>query len=90
MIGIGIVGSGGIALANHIPGFALCPDTKVVALCDADPTHLFNQMTAASNSVRSLYTPVRAVAAAARARLVTAAAQAWSLPAGSLTTKDTG
>ncbi|HEV8606338.1 MAG TPA: Gfo/Idh/MocA family oxidoreductase [Tepidisphaeraceae bacterium] len=35
MIGIGIIGSGGIALANHIPGFALCPDTKVVALCDA-------------------------------------------------------
>ncbi len=35
-IGIGIIGSGGIALANHIPGFATCPDTKVVALCDAD------------------------------------------------------
>ena len=35
MIGIGIIGAGGIALANHIPGFALCPDTKVVALCDA-------------------------------------------------------
>src|SRR5688572_29892315 len=35
-IGIGIIGSCGIALANHIPGFATCPDTKVVALCDAD------------------------------------------------------
>ena len=34
-IGVGIIGAGGIALANHIPGFALCPDTKVVALCDA-------------------------------------------------------
>lgn len=36
-IGVGIIGSGGIALANHLPGFALCPDTKVVALCDASP-----------------------------------------------------
>lgn len=60
-----------------------------VALCDAEPENLFNQMTAASNSVRSLYTPVRAVAAAARARLVTAAAQQWGLPASTLTTKDT-
>jgi isoquinoline 1-oxidoreductase beta subunit len=60
-----------------------------VALCDADPEVLFNQMTAASNSVRSLYTPMRTVAAAARARLVTAAAQQWNLPASTLTTKDT-
>ncbi len=36
MIGIAIIGSGGIALANHLPGFALCPDAKVVALCDTD------------------------------------------------------
>jgi len=37
---VGIIGSGGIALANHLPGFALCPDTKVVALCDANPAVL--------------------------------------------------
>jgi isoquinoline 1-oxidoreductase subunit beta len=59
-----------------------------VPLSDARPELLFNQLTAASNSVRSLYGPVRAVAAAARARLVTAAAQAWGLPAGSLVTRD--
>jgi predicted dehydrogenase len=39
-IGVGIIGSGGIALANHLPGFALCPDTRVVALCDANPAVL--------------------------------------------------
>ena len=39
-IGIAIIGSGGIALANHLPGFALCPDAKVVALCDSDPAVL--------------------------------------------------
>ena len=36
----GIIGSGGIALANHMPGFALCPGAQVVALCDSDPATL--------------------------------------------------
>jgi len=39
-IGIGIIGSGAIALANHLPGFALCENTKVVALCDSNPQTL--------------------------------------------------
>ncbi len=39
-IGVAIIGAGGIALANHLPGLALCPDTKVVAVCDADPATL--------------------------------------------------
>lgn len=50
-----------------------------VPLSDGRPDLLFNQLTGASNSVRSLYDPVRAAAAAARARLVTAAARRWSL-----------
>ncbi|MBA3698758.1 MAG: Gfo/Idh/MocA family oxidoreductase [Planctomycetes bacterium] len=36
-LGVAIIGSGGIALANHLPGLALCPDVKVVAVCDNDP-----------------------------------------------------
>ena len=39
-INIGIVGCGGVALANHLPGFALCPDASVVALCDKNPAVL--------------------------------------------------
>ena len=39
-LGIAIIGSGGIALANHLPGFALCPQARVVALCDSDPAVL--------------------------------------------------
>ncbi|HEX7862454.1 MAG TPA: Gfo/Idh/MocA family oxidoreductase [Verrucomicrobiae bacterium] len=35
-IGVAIIGCGGITLQNHIPGLALCPDVKVVALCDAN------------------------------------------------------
>jgi predicted dehydrogenase len=36
-IGVAIVGSGSIALANHLPGLALTGRAKVVALCDSDP-----------------------------------------------------
>ncbi len=47
------------------------------------------QSTGASSSIRSLWDPVRSVAAEARARLVTAAAERWGLSADSLTTRDT-
>jgi predicted dehydrogenase len=36
-INFAIIGCGSIALQNHLPGLALCPGTKVVALCDTDP-----------------------------------------------------
>ncbi|MCD9142411.1 xanthine dehydrogenase family protein molybdopterin-binding subunit [Streptomyces albireticuli] len=59
-----------------------------VQLDDARPELLFNQFTASSNSIRSLYDPVRHTAAAARARLVAAAADRWGLKPGKLTTRD--
>src|SRR3954452_13471094 len=41
MIGIALIGCGGIALANHLPGFALCrEDARVASLCDSDPAVL--------------------------------------------------
>ncbi|MBW5485080.1 xanthine dehydrogenase family protein molybdopterin-binding subunit [Streptomyces bambusae] len=57
-----------------------------VELDDARPELLFNQLTGSSNSIRSLYGPVRQTAATARARLVAAAAARWQLPAATLTT----
>jgi predicted dehydrogenase len=39
-IGVAIIGCGGITLQNHLPGFALCPETRVVALCDNDAATL--------------------------------------------------
>ncbi len=39
-IGIAMVGCGGVALQNHLPGLALCPEAKVVALCDTDAATL--------------------------------------------------
>jgi predicted dehydrogenase len=37
MINVAIIGCGQIALANHLPGLALCPEAKVTALCDSNP-----------------------------------------------------
>lgn len=35
-IGIAIIGCGGVTLQNHLPGLALTPEAKLVALCDAN------------------------------------------------------
>jgi predicted dehydrogenase len=40
MIRVALIGTGGIALANHVPGVALCPDARIVALCDVNPVAL--------------------------------------------------
>jgi predicted dehydrogenase len=39
-LNVAIIGCGGITLQNHLPGLALCPGVKVVALCDADAATL--------------------------------------------------
>ncbi|MEU9450857.1 molybdopterin cofactor-binding domain-containing protein [Streptomyces sp. NPDC048277] len=55
----------------------------------ADARSKGNQYTGGSSSVRSLYDPARQLAATARARLITAAARRWKLPAHSLRTWNT-
>ncbi len=35
-----IIGCGGITLQNHLPGLQMCPDTRLVALCDTNPATL--------------------------------------------------
>jgi predicted dehydrogenase len=52
-IGIAIIGCGGITLQNHLPGLALCPDTKVVALCDANQQVLDRAVQQTGIQVRS-------------------------------------
>lgn len=39
-LNIAIIGCGGITLQNHLPGLALCPNVKVMALCDSDAASL--------------------------------------------------
>ncbi|MEU0069827.1 molybdopterin cofactor-binding domain-containing protein [Streptomyces sp. NPDC006332] len=55
----------------------------------ADARAKGNQYTGGSSSVSSLYGPARELAALARAKLVTAAARRWNLPARFLSTRNT-
>ena len=64
-------------------------DDVDVVLEDARPALVFNQLTGGSNSVHALYGPLRLAASGIRARLVTAAAQWWRAPAGTLVTRAT-
>ena len=85
-VGQGITTALAMVVADEIDARLVDVD---VPLEDARPDLGTAQSTGGSSSVRSLWDPVRAVAAEARARLVTAAAEKWDLPARDLTTRDT-
>src|SRR5436853_5115880 len=36
LLRIGIIGAGGVARSIHLPGFALCPQVEIGAVCDPD------------------------------------------------------
>jgi isoquinoline 1-oxidoreductase subunit beta len=57
-----------------------------VSLADARPELLLNQLTGGSNSVRSLYVPVRTAAALARQQLLLTASKQLGVPVEQLTT----
>jgi isoquinoline 1-oxidoreductase beta subunit len=84
-VGQGITTAMGIVAAEELDAGL---DVVDVVLDDARPELLWNQLTGGSNSVHSLYTPMRTVAAAARARLVTAAARRFGVDARGLVTRD--
>jgi isoquinoline 1-oxidoreductase beta subunit len=84
-VGQGITTAIGMLVAEELD----LPLSKVeVRLDDARTELLMNQLTGGSNTIRSLYEPVRSTAALARARLVAAAAQEWGVPAARLSTRD--
>jgi len=85
-VGQGITTALAIVVADEIDARL---DDVDVPLEDARQDLGTAQSTGGSSSVRSLWDPVRSIAAEARARLVTAAAERWDLPADSLTTRDT-
>lgn len=60
-LGVAIIGTGAIALANHLPGFAFCPDVRVVALCDTNPQVLARA--ASQTGITNTYTSHRDVLA---------------------------
>lgn len=59
-----------------------------VTLADARPELVFNQLTAGSNSMHSMFTPVRVASAIARARLLVAAAQRLGVPQSRLSVRE--
>jgi isoquinoline 1-oxidoreductase beta subunit len=81
-VGQGITTSIAMLVADEM-GIAL-PSVHM-HLQPADPALVFNQLTGGSNSIRSLYTPVRTVAAAAKGRLLAAAAAKLQVEASELT-----
>ncbi|MFF7638304.1 molybdopterin cofactor-binding domain-containing protein [Kitasatospora sp. NPDC008050] len=82
-VGQGITTSTAMLIAEELD----LPLAQVrITLADARPELLFNQLTGASNTTVSTYTPVRVAAAIARQRLLAAAAARFGVPASTLTT----
>ncbi|MDG1892172.1 MAG: Gfo/Idh/MocA family oxidoreductase [Verrucomicrobiota bacterium] len=52
-IRIAIIGCGGIALQNHLPGISMCKDARLNALCDTQPNTLEQAMSQTGVSVGS-------------------------------------
>src|SRR4051794_14707671 len=84
-VGQGITTAMGMVAAEELDARL---DRGGVVLDDARPELLFNHLTGGSTPAHALYEPMRVVAAAARARLVTAAAQRFGVAASSLVTRD--
>ncbi|GAA2652183.1 molybdopterin-dependent oxidoreductase [Streptomyces aculeolatus] len=83
-VGQGITTSTAMLIAEELD----VPVGRVrVTLADARPELVFNQLTGASNTTISTYTPIRVAAAVARARLLRAAAAELGAAAGDLTLK---
>ncbi|MFG2589455.1 molybdopterin cofactor-binding domain-containing protein [Streptomyces sp. NPDC048438] len=83
-VGQGITTSTAMLIAEELD----VPVERIhVTLADARPELLFNQLTGASNTTISTYTPVRVAAAIARGRLLEAAASRLGAPVRELTLK---
>jgi isoquinoline 1-oxidoreductase beta subunit len=78
-VGQGITTAVAMTIADEMD---LAIDKVQVTLADARPELVFNQLTGGSNSMHSIYTPVRVAAAIARGQLLQAAAiELGGLPA---------
>jgi isoquinoline 1-oxidoreductase beta subunit len=85
-VGQGITTTFSMVVAEELDARVADVDMR---LQDATPANFMNQLTGGSASVSVLYDPMRTVAAAMRARLVTAAAHRWRVSASTLSTRDT-
>jgi isoquinoline 1-oxidoreductase beta subunit len=84
-VGQGITTAAAIVIADELD----LPVRKVkITLADARPELMYNQLTAASNTMHSMYEPLRTAAAAARQQLTSAAAQKLGARASDLRVAD--
>lgn len=51
---VGIIGTGGVSLANHLPGFASCEHAEVTALCDRNAAVL--EKASVDTGIKSCFT----------------------------------
>jgi isoquinoline 1-oxidoreductase beta subunit len=86
-VGQGITTTVAMMIAEELD---LPVERVTITLADARPELLMNQLTGGSNSVRSIFTPVRTAAAIARQQLVRTAATQWGVSESAVTTKDGG
>jgi isoquinoline 1-oxidoreductase beta subunit len=84
-VGQGLTTAVAMTIADEI-GMPL--DKVHVTLADARPELVWNQITAGSNSMHAIFTPVRVAAAIARERLIEAAAVFLGEPVGNLSLVD--
>lgn len=80
-VGQGITTAIAMTIADELE---LAIDKVRVTLADARPELVWNQLTAASNTMHALYAPVRTAAAAARGRLAATAARELGVDASRL------
>src|SRR3954451_18745152 len=84
-VGQGLTTSFAMVIADELE----LPIEKVkVTLADAKPELVYNQLTGGSNSMHSLYEPVRMASASAREQLRATAARELGVPASALRLKD--
>jgi isoquinoline 1-oxidoreductase beta subunit len=84
-VGQGITTAVAMTIADEMD---LPVDKVKVTLADARPELLFNQFTGGSNSMHSIYAPVRMAAAIARGRLLAAAAHELNAAPSDLAVRD--
>jgi isoquinoline 1-oxidoreductase subunit beta len=84
-VGQGITTAVAMTIADEL-GVAL--DRVHMTLSDSRPELVFNQLTGGSNTMHSIYTPVRTAAAMARGQLTKTAATRLGVPASSLSISD--
>jgi isoquinoline 1-oxidoreductase beta subunit len=84
-VGQGITTAVAMTIADEI---GISVDKVHITLADARPELIWNQLTGGSNSMHSIFMPVRVAAATARGQLTHTAAEALGHPASSLTVHD--